>query len=145
MNASYTEHLMNRPLPSALSDAEALAACREALLKRRGELLAGITLHEGAVSRVQHAREVLEQDADDAPARDADREVDLALGDQDRQELADIGAALQRLTDGQYGRCTDCDGSIPFERLRVRPQALRCIACEARHEARSGATQRLTL
>ena len=33
------------------------------------------------------------------------------------------------------GVCTDCAEDIPFDRLKVEPWALRCVACEARHES----------
>jgi len=48
---------------------------------RRQAILAQLELHHGGQSRAEHARAVLQQDADDAPQRAADREVDLALTD----------------------------------------------------------------
>jgi DnaK suppressor protein len=106
------------------------AALRTALLQRQEALLASMHLHTQGASRAQHAREVLDQDSDDAPARAADREIDLAFTDHERQELADIGLALQRMDRGTYGACIDCGADIPLARLEVRPQALRCLACE---------------
>ena len=85
---------------------------------------------------------MLQQDGDDAPARAADREVDLAFTDQERLELADIGLALQRLDGDDYGLCVDCGEAIAFERLRVQPQALRCIGCEQARETRAGGAAR---
>ena len=72
----------------------------------------------------------------------ADREVDLAFTDQERLELADIGLALQRLDGDDYGLCVDCGEAIAFERLRVQPQALRCIGCEQARETRAGGAAR---
>lgn len=106
------------------------ATLRTALLQRQEALLVSLNLHTQGASRVQHAREVLLQDGDDAPARAADREVDLVFTDHERHELADIGLALQRLDHDDYGVCTDCGIDIPFARLQARPQALRCVACE---------------
>lgn len=118
---------------------------RAALLARRDVLLEELALRQGGDSRAQHAHEMLQQDSEDAAIHGSDREVDLALTDQERRELADIGAALKRLTDGEYGDCIECGCEIGFERLRVMPQALRCIGCESAHEARSGRVQRLTM
>jgi len=84
--------------------------------------------------RAEHAREVLLQDGDDAPQRDADREVDLARSDADLRELGAVSAALARLNEPGFGRCTDCGEAIAFDRLRIEPWALRCVACEARRE-----------
>ncbi len=124
---------MNPPLDKMARD-----ALRSELLLRREALLATLALHQGCESRVQHARELLLQDGDDAPQRDADREVDLAFTDHERHELADIGAALQRLDNEDYGVCTDCGADIPLARLKVQPQALRCVGCESSQEARKG-------
>jgi RNA polymerase-binding transcription factor DksA len=33
--------------------------------------------------------------------------------------------------------CVDCHGAIPFERLRLEPQALRCVACQSFNERNS--------
>lgn len=113
-----------------------LAGFRTQLLRRQAELLQSLTVHQQGGSRVEHAHDLLapERDGPDA-ASDADRLVDLRLTDQERRELADIGAALQRLALGRFGRCADCDQAIAPERLHAQPQALRCLACEARREA----------
>jgi DnaK suppressor protein len=43
--------------------------------------------------------------------------------------LSQIRDALERLEKGSYGRCTVCDGPIPFERLFVFPEAPECARC----------------
>jgi DnaK suppressor protein len=118
-------------------DSSRREALRAVLLQRQEALLAAQALRNQGATRVQHAREVLLQDGDDAPARAADREVDLALTDHERQELAEIGQALQRLDTDDYGLCGDCGADIAFERLQVQPQALRCIGCEQAREVRA--------
>lgn len=52
----------------------------------------------------------------------------------DLGELRELEAASKRIADGTYGRCLDCGGDIPFERLRAQPAAARCVECQARHE-----------
>jgi phage/conjugal plasmid C-4 type zinc finger TraR family protein len=42
--------------------------------------------------------------------------------------------ALKRISDGGYGRCSDCDAEIPFARLRAQPGAERCVACQEHRE-----------
>jgi RNA polymerase-binding transcription factor DksA len=46
-----------------------------------------------------------------------------------QRRLADLGAALERLDAGTYGRCERCGRPIPAERLAVRPSARTCVAC----------------
>jgi DnaK suppressor protein len=85
--------------------------------------------HTSGLSRVEHAHEVLEQDADDAPQRDGERELDLALTDRDQRELERVRQALGRVETEQFGVCIDCGEAIAFDRLKVEPWAVRCIAC----------------
>jgi len=116
-----------------LTDAQR-AQLRTALEMRQSELDQRLAAHQQGLSRADHAREVLQQDGDDAPQRDSDREVELALSDQELQELGEVSRALQRLPGERYGLCASCGVEIPFDRLKLEPQALRCVVCEAKHE-----------
>jgi RNA polymerase-binding transcription factor DksA len=49
---------------------------------------------------------------------------------------AGVAAALERLGAGSYGRCVDCGEAVPAGRLEARPDAARCITCQARHDRR---------
>jgi DnaK suppressor protein len=44
--------------------------------------------------------------------------------------LDEIDAALDRIAEGTYGRCTHCGVVIPRERLEFRPFAAGCVACQ---------------
>ncbi len=104
------------------------------LVRRQHELDRRVADHQGGLSRAEHAREVLSQDSDDVSHREADREMDMALGDREIGELGAVSAALRRLQEGRYGLCADCGEAIAFDRLKVEPWALRCVACESRRE-----------
>jgi DnaK suppressor protein len=104
------------------------------LRDREQALRSRLKAQYGGASRVDHAREVLLQDGDDAPQRDADREVDLAISDMETVELNHIEQALTRLDQGSYGECADCGEDVPFERLKLEPHTLRCVDCESRRE-----------
>jgi len=121
------------------------AQMEAALVQRQQELEAQIAQQLGGRTRPEHAREVLLQDGDDATARDADREVDLARSDQDIGELRAVNEALARLHGSGYGLCSDCEAEIPFDRLQHSPQALRCLTCQSAFELRRGPTQRATI
>ena len=45
-------------------------------------------------------------------------------------------AALVRIEQNTYGRCVDCGGDIPEGRLDARPDAARCVGCQAKHARR---------
>lgn len=121
------------------------ALLEAALTSRKHQLEAQIAQQLGGVSRVEHAREVLLDDADDATARDADREVDLALGDRHASELRAVNEALARLPTPAYGHCLDCGVQIAFDRLVQNPQVTRCVNCQSAVESRHGAVRRATL
>ena len=110
------------------------ALLEAALVQRQHQLDRRLADQTGGLSRVEHAREVLLQDGRDAPQRESEREMDLALTDIETQELGAVSAALRRLHEADFGICTDCGDEIPFDRLKVEPWALRCVACEARRE-----------
>ena len=58
-----------------------------------------------------------------------DNEVVDALGNEARDELRKISAALQRLESGDYGICVECGLPIKEGRLKVHPYANECIDC----------------
>jgi DnaK suppressor protein len=45
--------------------------------------------------------------------------------------IDEIDAAVDRIADGTFGRCTNCGVAIPVERLTIRPFAAGCVACQA--------------
>ncbi len=47
-----------------------------------------------------------------------------------------VEAALQRLRDGEYGECRECGEDIGFPRLKARPEAPLCLACQGLREKR---------
>ena len=113
-------------------------ALLEAELVRRQHLLdARLAEHHQGLSRAEHASAVLAQDGDDAPQREGEREVDMALSDRTLVELGQVSAAMRRVQAEDFGVCTDCGVDIPFDRLKVEPWATRCVACESAQEARA--------
>lgn len=115
------------------------ALLRAALEQRQHQLDRRLADHLGGRSRAEHAREVLTQDGDDAPQRESEREMDMALSDLETQEVGVVSEALRRIDSDAYGLCTACGVEIPFDRLRAEPWAERCVPCET---AREQAAQR---
>ncbi len=51
--------------------------------------------------------------------------------------LTEVERALQRISDGTYGKCVTCGQPIPEERLEAIPWAARDIKCEEQLEQRN--------
>lgn len=105
---------------------------------RLEELLAGLEGSAGVLQR-EHAGDSGELSVVDQ--HPADSATDLADADREEATLAvvlaqreEVRAALGRIDAGTYGRCVDCGGELPDERLDARPEAARCVACQQRRE-----------
>jgi RNA polymerase-binding transcription factor DksA len=61
-------------------------------------------------------------------------DLDAAFIDRHVRDVRDVENARQRLAARTYGVCVRCGQGIGYERLAVYPTAIRCFACEARHE-----------
>jgi DnaK suppressor protein len=66
----------------------------------------------------------------------ANLSVDLgnAAVTRDVTELRKIEAARQRMENGTYGECVECETEIPYGRLEVQPTAERCAPCQEMYE-----------
>jgi len=77
----------------------------------------------------------------DSPQDPADAGSNLSETDRTQAVLAaakvQLGAvqdALQRIQHGTYGTCADCGSPIPEGRLDARPEAARCVKCQAKRD-----------
>ncbi|MFB7884486.1 TraR/DksA family transcriptional regulator [Microbacterium sp. NPDC056057] len=52
-----------------------------------------------------------------------------------RIAIEQITAALNRISQGTYGRCIRCGGQVAPARLEVLPYAAACIECQSHAEA----------
>lgn len=69
----------------------------------------------------------------DAPVGDrpaADTSTARRSVDDIERLLDEVEAALGRLDDGTYGRCSSCNSPITDERLAASPTAARCATCD---------------
>ena len=90
--------------------------------------------HQEGQTRIERAQDQYEPDWDDAAQRAPEVAVDRTIFDIEVKETDAMTRALAHVMDDSYGLCTDCQAEIPFERLKVEPQAVRCVTCETRHE-----------
>ncbi len=77
----------------------------------------------------------------DYPQDPADAGTNLAESDRSEAILAAARArralvvdALRRLEEGSYGTCLDCGGPVPEGRLEAKPEAARCLTCQAKRD-----------
>jgi DnaK suppressor protein len=76
------------------------------------------------------------QDAADAGSTLSETDRTEAILHSARGQRDEVVAALARIDDNTYGRCTDCGGDIPEGRLEARPDAARCVNCQAKRARR---------
>jgi DnaK suppressor protein len=74
----------------------------------------------------------IEKSADQMDEIQYATERDLAIHNVDRDStlLGQVKAALQRVHDGSFGICIECDEAISPKRLAAVPWAQRCIGCQ---------------
>jgi len=52
-------------------------------------------------------------------------------------QIRELAMAAEQVLRGGYGTCIDCSNDIPLARLRVKPEAIRCVACQQKTESSS--------
>ena len=78
----------------------------------------------------------------DSPQDPADAGTTLSETDRTEAALAAVQTrrlvmdALVRIDRGVYGTCADCGKPIPEGRLDARPEAVRCVGCQAKRDRR---------
>jgi len=110
-------------------------AYRQQLLLLRSALLTQIADQRGGSrSRADVAADHF-MNAEDSHAQvTSARDLEFAINEHETAELAELELALLRLEAGTYGVCVDCAEVIPESRLKARPEAQRCMACQEKIE-----------
>lgn len=89
---------------------------------------------EAELVRVLRTRDgiAIEKSADQMDEIQYASERDLAIRNVDRETtlLRQVKTALQRVHDGSFGNCIDCDSPISPRRMAAIPWAARCIQCQ---------------
>ena len=113
---------------------------RETLTQERRRVQAALdNLHEenpGSITDETGEDAVYDNHLADTATVTYDRELDYTLEENAEHMLAEIDAALQRIDDGSFGRCTNCGNEIAPARLEARPWATLCIDCQRTREGR---------
>ena len=93
-------------------------------------------LQESIAEKLDERDEGRNPDRSDLAQSYTSRERDTALLAMEQQQLQQIEAALQRIEDGVYGKCTECGDPIPPERLEILPYATLCVRCQSKQDGR---------
>ena len=110
-----------------------VAIYRDALLRKRGELLGGT-----AAKPLQWTMENnsgRQGDMADQASGNNEVHIQLKLKQTDAKILQAIEEALYRMEKGTYGVCRDCGEPIADARLNAIPWTRVCIACKEKQNA----------
>lgn len=111
-----------------------LEAKREALLKELDYLedaSMGSTITESTGDISAYSFHMADQGTDAM-----EREKAFLFASREGRFLYHLNMALQRIEDGTYGSCQECDKPITEERLDAVPHARLCIECKVADDAR---------
>ena len=110
-----------------------LSPLKEALLRKRGEILAA----GGGVKPLQASMDTNSRQGDLADQASGNNEVhiQLKLKQTDAKILQAIEEALRRIDKGTYGICRDCGEEIAPARLNAIPWTRVCIKCKEKQNS----------
>ena len=80
-----------------------------------------------------HANERIPDPLDWAIA-DRDREMSLRILKREKELISSVESALQKVDEGTYGICEECEEEIALARLKARPVTTLCIVCQKKQE-----------
>ena len=100
---------------------------REKLLDRRVGLVGQVQEAE-LYSRERDSEAT--QDPADMAANAYTKELLVSMSDNDRKLLNLVDEALERIEEGEYGKCAHCGNPLPEKRLDAVPWARLCISCQ---------------
>ena len=73
-------------------------------------------------------------DISDHAAHTYNQQLEGELGEQEWQKLKQVDVAIEKISEGDYGVCTQCEDSIPEARLKVVPYTEFCTQCLSKME-----------
>jgi len=114
-------------------DQSLLNSLKDALLRKRGEILASST----GTRPLPASADVNSRQGDMADQASGNNEVhiQLKLKQTDAKILQAIEEALYRMGKGSYGICRDCGDAIASPRLEAIPWTRVCITCKQKQNA----------
>jgi DnaK suppressor protein len=112
-----------------------ITVARKRLEEMRDDLDRSITILQGE-RPAPLAGAGYPQDSADAGSTLSETDRTEAILHSARGQRDEVLAALARIEENSYGRCVDCGLEIPEGRLEARPDAARCVGCQAKQARR---------
>lgn len=108
-------------------------AARKRLEDVRDELARSVAVLGRADQRQQIVADYPQDPADAGTSLAESDRADAMLAAAEARRLLVLDA-LRRLDDGTYGICADCGKPVPESRLEAKPEAARCLTCQAKRD-----------
>lgn len=104
---------------------EGLESIKKKLLARKNEL-------EEQLAELYKTKEAPDQiqDPGDHAQSLSQETLNISLQDTELEEYNRIRQALKMIEQGTYGICIDCEQPISEKRLKLYPNATRCLVCQ---------------
>lgn len=116
-------------------DRKQLAHFRELLLEKRTDLVGDLSGMEDSALRYDRSNlSTMPQHMADMGSDSYDQDLTLGLMESERELLAEIDEALERIDQGTFGVCVETGKPINKARLEVKPWAKYCIEAARTHE-----------
>ena len=104
---------------------------RDILERKKEELLAATPARTPAIEPGSKSGDWVDQSS-----LENDVHVRLALKQTDAKLLRAIEEAINRIDQGTYGVCMDCENEIPAVRLDAVPWTRVCVECKEKQQAK---------
>jgi DnaK suppressor protein len=113
---------------------EQLEYFKKKLIDKKAEIEKQLGAFAKKTGKIKDDYETVFEHIGDSEEENADEvtnyEDNLAIEHSLEENLREIDAALDRIENGTYGICTDCNKLMTIERLEAMPEATLCINCE---------------
>jgi len=108
-------------------DTNIMKTFEDKLRKLDAELAQQMRLRDRSEIHIERSAEETEQ-----LAMASQRAVAVRALDHNSYLLREVHGALERIADGTYGECLECEMQISERRLRAVPWARHCLSCQDR-------------
>jgi DnaK suppressor protein len=115
-----------------------LKGFKEQLLALRARLRGDITqMADAALNKNGSRASTMPIHMADIGSDASEQEFTLSLMENDEGTLGAIELALEKIEEGTYGCCEECEGEIAKQRLQAIPYTVHCIRCATNIQQRS--------
>jgi len=104
---------------------------KKRLLQAREEIIGQMKQREGSAQEIGQNGI---QDIGDESVTIYNRHLLMSLSENERAKLIEVDEALDRIENGSFGICEECEEPIALQRLEVMPNARYCVRCKEEFE-----------